>query len=150
MAELTVVAGAEARNGRGHGGDSDFGQSASAAAPCVRLRLSVRVPQVTALKMELSRVTGSAGSPLVRGGARAKQRCCPAQRHLVRALTPRAPRVPPRQSPSVAEVVGGGCELEARAHRRSGASSNMLLPFFAWLSETGADGLRPCCRRCTR
>ena len=127
VAELTVVAGAEARNGRGHGGDSDISH-ASAAAPCVRLRLSVRVPQVTALKMELSRVTGSAGSPLVRRGARATQRCCPAQRHLVRALTPRAPRVPPRQSPSVAEVVGGGCELEARAHNRFGALSNMPWP----------------------
>ena len=116
VAELTVVGGAEARNGRGHGGDSDLGHDdVAAAAPCVRLHLSVRVPQVTALKMELSRVTGSAGSPLVRSGA-ARDAASLALRNLARALTPRAPRVPPRQSPSVAEVVGGGCELEARAH----------------------------------
>jgi hypothetical protein len=59
VAELSVARGAE-----GNDGDID-----PACARPVRLRLAVRVPQVTALKMELSRVTGSAGSALVRSPA---------------------------------------------------------------------------------
>ena len=61
VAELTVARGAE-----GSDGDTD-----PACARPVRLRLAVRVPQVTALKMELSRVTNSAGSALVRSAATA-------------------------------------------------------------------------------
>jgi hypothetical protein len=64
VAELSVARGAE-----GIEGDID----PSCARP-VRLRLAVRVPQVTALKMELSRVTGSAGSALVRSGRRVPAR----------------------------------------------------------------------------
>jgi hypothetical protein len=45
--------------------------AALASVPAVRLALSVQVPRVTALKMELSRVTGSAGSALVRRAAAA-------------------------------------------------------------------------------
>jgi hypothetical protein len=47
--------------------DDDGSDDAGAGAPPVRVELSVQVPQVQALKMELSRVTGSIGSALVRG-----------------------------------------------------------------------------------
>jgi hypothetical protein len=95
---------------------------AARAAP-VRLRLAVVVPQVQALKMELSRVTGSVGSALVR---RRRRRVRPslllaprrAARARARPLTRRRARAAP-QSASVAAVVAGGCELEARAARRT-------------------------------
>ena len=110
VAELTVARGAE-----GSDGDTD---PACCARP-VRLRLAVRVPQVTALKMELSRVTGSAGSALVRP----RSNGCPRVSQLgpgdsfppVPTRNADVARPRPRQSPSVAEVVGGGCELEVRS-----------------------------------
>jgi hypothetical protein len=104
------------------GGDGD--EDASAGAPPVRVELSVQVPQLQALKMELSRVTGSLGSALVRARARCvcgSRDLCPPGRSAVaplhvRALLrlTRARRRAATQSASVAAVVGAGCELEAR------------------------------------
>ena len=135
VAELAVVGGAEARSGRAHEeDDGDSAQNAAAAAqPAVLLRLSVRVPQVTALKMELSRVTGSAGSPLVRGGATCDRRSAPCA-----ATPPRTSADAPRAS--AAEPLsggGGGRRLRARgASHHSAALRPICLCAPRWALRT--------------
>jgi hypothetical protein len=97
--------------------DADI-DAASDTAP-VRVALSVQVPQVQALKMELSRVTGSVGSALVRArvcwrGVVAK----PPWMRVALALTPRlrAERLRRRRRRRRLRAGGTPACLHARTH----------------------------------